>query len=107
MTDSTIAPPKTCDFLTTNISWLLDMRKGAIMKKASSTYLSSRTFLCLQRPIDRRHRGGKGRRISGNTRQGAGLKETGDFVKEKLRGLPYINDSDTTNIVMKFVGNDD
>ena len=52
MTDSTIAPPKTCDFLTTNISWLLDMRKGAIMKKASSTCPQKHFYACKGLSID-------------------------------------------------------
>ena len=45
-------------------------------------------FPRLQRTIERWHRGGKGLRISGDTAGSRFKDKTGDFVKEKFRGLP-------------------
>ena len=61
-TDSTttIAPPKKTQLLSsTNVSWLLDMRKDAMKK-------NHHIFSCLQRTIEQRRRDGKGHRMSGD-----------------------------------------
>ena len=51
---TTIAPPETNDFLVTNVSWLLDTRKGTIENK------SIRISSCVQRSNDERRRGVEG-----------------------------------------------
>ena len=82
LTDSTIAPPpqkKKQRFSSTNVPWLLDRRKYAVEKRLH-------VFSCLQRTTKRSpRRGGKGHRISGDTRPGAGF-DTGDFGQRKFRG---------------------
>ena len=79
-TDSTIAPPQNQRFSLTNVSWLLDTRKDA-MKRISACI----TFVCggLSNDDVRVVRG----TVFQEIRPGAGFK-TGDFVKEKLGGLP-------------------
>ena len=63
-TDSTIAPPKSSDFLKRNVSWLLDTRKETIEKENTHIF-----FVCKGLSID-----GvgvvDGHRISGDTTGG-------------------------------------
>ena len=80
-----IAPPKTSDFLSTNVSWLLDTKKDTVIEKKVFKYI----FLCAKRSNDRRRPGVEGHRFSGEIRPGADY-ETGDFGKEKLGGATVV-----------------
>ena len=54
-------PPKKQRFSLTNVSWLLDTKKGAIIQETSLH------IFCLQSIIENGRRAGKGHRISGDT----------------------------------------
>ena len=86
MTDSTIVLPQNQRFPLTNVSWLLDKRKGTIEKKSVHTIF----LVCKGLTID--DVGGVSRdTVFQEIRPGAGF-ETGDFAGETLGGLPW-NDS--------------
>ena len=72
-TDSTIAPPQNQRLSITNVSWLLDTRKDTTKNNVS-------TYSIADGEVSRDT-------VFEEKRPGAGF-ETGDFVKEKLGGLP-------------------
>ena len=74
-------PPKHIDFLLTNVSWLLDTRKDTIENEVSVYFV-----VCKGLSIDDAGVAIKDT-VFQEIRSGAGF-ETGDFVKEKLGGLP-------------------
>ena len=79
MTDSTIAPPQSQRFSSTNVSLQLDTWEGAMKKTSSHVVLFAKDYRLMTSgwqgaPYFRRH-----------DRESAGFK-TGDFVQEQLGG---------------------
>ena len=65
----------------TNVSWLFDTRKDALMNKQNPF----RAFPCMQRTIERDGVGATTGTVFQDIRPGAGFK-TGNFVEEELGG---------------------
>ena len=80
LTDSTIAPTPNQRFSLTNVSWLLDTRKGTIERKVSILFLACKGLSIDDVGVSRNT-------VFQEIRPRAGF-ETGDFVKGKLGGLP-------------------
>ena len=79
-TDSTIAPPQNRRCSLTNVSWLLDTKKDAAKTPSSQCFLVCEGLSNDDFGVAR----GTGFQ---EIRRGGGFR-TGDFVKEKLWGLP-------------------